>query len=204
MRTSLAIVVGCMVLAALAATAVASDEDVSLKVQALRDALSGGADAHETWVAYAAARKALGALPEPSDYETPPNPAKQAFDGLVRDAATKLEPDAAKALDALESITADEKAPWKDKWEAYKAAKEALEDAAGQRPSIAGGQGPALDYYVLIRKQVADAVRRDGLSFAGWLMGFFGAVLLWGGFAFCVRIARKSGKEQAAEGNSAA
>ena len=93
---------------------------------------------------------------------------------------------------SVANISADEQASWGDKWSAYKAAKEALEAAEGDRPEVAEKEGPASDWYKLIQGQVAKAVRRESLSIAGWLMGLFGALLLWGGFAFCVRIARRA------------
>ena len=37
-------------------------------------------------------------------------------------------------------------------------------------------------------------LRRETLPVTGWIMGFFGASLLWGGFAVCVAIARKTGR----------
>ncbi len=73
----------------------------------------------------------------------------------------------------------------------YKAAKaaiaaeaEAIEDADAR---------PAAKRYAEIQSQVADAMRRDSLPTSAWLMGFFGATLLWGGMAFCIGVARKRG-----------
>ncbi len=70
----------------------------------------------------------------------------------------------------------------------YKAAKDALAAEAK-----AGGDAPAQARYDEIRSRVADVMRRNEMPTSAWLMGFFGATLLWGGFAFCVGVARKRG-----------
>lgn len=196
MRTSITFLLGCALLAALAIPSLASEPDREHKMVAYTESVLRGDPAGETWAAYAAVRKALDAFAKESPGKD--DPLRSRFDGLAREAAKRLEPDAARALEALETITADERAAWKDKWAAYKAAKEALSEAEGARPEVADGKGPASDYYGLIQKQVAVAVRRENLSAAGWLMGFFGALLLWGGFAFCVGVARKASRSGAA------
>ena len=68
--------------------------------------------------------------------------------------------------------------------ELYKAAKKALEEAPDEK---------AQARYEEIRPQVADAMRRNELPVSAWIMGVFGATLMWGGLAFCIGVARKKG-----------
>ena len=49
--------------------------------------------------------------------------------------------------------------------------------------------------YAEIRGQVAKALARDHVPMNGWFMGIFAALLLWGGMAWCLRIAMKSTPE---------
>ncbi|MEM8883782.1 MAG: hypothetical protein AAGD14_06935 [Planctomycetota bacterium] len=80
-------------------------------------------------------------------------------------------------------------ADWDAKWAAYNAMKE-----------VAKKDNPeALAAYEAVRAEVADAVRRDTVPLSGWIMGFFGATLLWGGLAFCMGVARKAGGGMGAE-----
>lgn len=73
----------------------------------------------------------------------------------------------------------------------YKAAKAAIAEEAA---AIADEDArPAAKRYGEIRSQVADVMRRNELPTSAWLMGFFGATLLWGGMAFCIGVARKRG-----------
>jgi len=85
---------------------------------------------------------------------------------------------------ALEQRTADASASWDERYEAYKEVKVALE--AGEETCQAA--------YEAIRAGVAEGLRRDAVPFSGWLLGLFGACLMWGGFAFCCVIAFRSGR----------
>ena len=69
--------------------------------------------------------------------------------------------------------------------ELYKAAKKALEEAPDEK---------AQARYEEIQPQVADAMRRNDMPTSAWIMGIFGASLLWGGLAFCIGVARKKGR----------
>lgn len=46
--------------------------------------------------------------------------------------------------------------------------------------------------YLAIRPAVADALRRESVPLSGWLLGLFGALLLWGGMTVCILIAVKA------------
>ena len=72
----------------------------------------------------------------------------------------------------------------------YKAAKKAIEEEADSKPA---DQRPAAKRYAEIQPQVAEAMRREALPASAWIMGVFGASLLWGGLAFCIGVARKKG-----------
>ena len=75
----------------------------------------------------------------------------------------------------------------------YKAAKDAI---AHEAEEITDEDArPAAKRYAEIQPKVADAMRRNELPGSAWLMGLFGATLLWGGLAFCIGVARKAGKE---------
>lgn len=85
---------------------------------------------------------------------------------------------------ALEMKSRDASATWDERYEAYKDAKAALET----------GDEVCQKAYEAIRTDVADGLRRDAVPASGWLMGLFGACLLWGGFTVCCVIAIRSGK----------
>ncbi len=68
--------------------------------------------------------------------------------------------------------------------ELYKAAKAALADDT---------DGKAKARYTEIQPKVAEVMRRNDMPSSAWLMGVFGASLLWGGLAFCIGVARKKG-----------
>ncbi len=111
--------------------------------------------------------------------------------------------------------------PWKERWTAYRNAKDAVDAAeveflrklsADQKKTLKnqleqikkdrgpehGDYGsPAGKAYEAIRKDVADSIRRDALPPSGWIMALVGIVLLWGGFAFCVGRAVRTGKDAA-------
>lgn len=101
----------------------------------------------------------------------------------------------ASTLEAVEALAAHvekEGASFDNTNDLYKAAKAALEDAPDPK---------AQARYDEIQAKVADVMRRNSMPGVAWIMGLFGAVLLWGGFGYCLRVARKSG---GAAGNSAA
>ncbi len=99
----------------------------------------------------------------------------------------------------LNATLDDDDAKWKDHWKAYRAFmarrdmlgedKKANDEALAARAAAELEAGMAL--YEPLQGRVADAVRRSTLPWSGWIMGFFGASLLWGGFAVCVAIAIK-------------
>jgi hypothetical protein len=89
-----------------------------------------------------------------------------------------------KAVGVLAEKTQDASTTWDERYEAYKEVKEALE----------GGDEKCQAAYEAIRADVADGLRRDGVPGSGWVMGLFGACLLWGGFSICCLIAIRSGK----------
>ncbi|MHC4135485.1 MAG: hypothetical protein ACYTDU_20145 [Planctomycetota bacterium] len=89
-----------------------------------------------------------------------------------------------KAVGALAQKTLDGSASWDERYEAYKEAKTALET----------GDEKCLAAYEAIRADVADGLRREAVPASGWLLGLFGACLLWGGFSLCCVIASRSGR----------
>jgi hypothetical protein len=89
-----------------------------------------------------------------------------------------------KAVGALAQKTLDRSASWNERYEAYKDAKTALET----------GDEKCLAAYEAIRTDVADGLRREAVPASGWLLGLFGACLLWGGFAVCCVVAARSGR----------
>ncbi len=100
-------------------------------------------------------------------------------------------------VEHLATIAANEDAKWQDKWNAYKAAKDAID---AEKAAIEDKEKRvAAQRYDEIRSDVANAIRRETLPVSGWLMGFFGATLLWGGFIVCIVIAMRSGKKVQAD-----
>lgn len=101
--------------------------------------------------------------------------------------ATAVAADGPSAMDAVEKLAAHlatGDADFDSTNDLYKAAKQALKDAPDEQ---------AQARYDEIRPQVADAMRRNDLPTSAWIMGVFGASLLWGGLAFCIGVARKKG-----------
>lgn len=75
---------------------------------------------------------------------------------------------------------------WDELYRAYDDTKKAMEDASGADAEAAAAA------YERIQPRVADALRRDRMPLSAWIMGIFGALLLWGGFAVCMTIAMRS------------
>lgn len=100
-----------------------------------------------------------------------------------------------KAVGVLAQKTQDASASWDERYEAYKETKTVLETLGKKKtaPDKARYQ-KCQAAYEAIRADVADSLRRDGVPGSGWVMGLFGACLLWGGLAFCCLIAVRSGK----------
>lgn len=99
-------------------------------------------------------------------------------------AAEEATHDALQAVEELHAkIKAGDAVSWDEKYEAYKRARTAIE-----------GNEEAEAAYEAIRPEVADGLRRDSVPLNGWLMGLFGAALLWGGMTVCILIAMRSGK----------
>ena len=116
-----------------------------------------------------------------------------------------------RALDARLQAAPDS---WQDRWDAYQAVKE---DLATERETLGPNQDAwrkrkvegadalsdadrtlagAWDAFIPVQTRVATALRRSTLSLGAWLMGFFAASLLWGGFAVTVTIAMRSEKQK--------
>ena len=93
--------------------------------------------------------------------------------------------DAAAALDALDAATRPG-APttWDERWRAYRRAKEALADVP---------KDDALNArYAELQPQVSVGLRRASVPRSGIIMGVVAALLLWGGFFFCLVVAMRS------------
>lgn len=103
---------------------------------------------------------------------------------LLAGTAAGQEDPCLKKVFELDRKTQDASASWDERYEAYKEAKAALE--TGDEKCVAA--------YEAIRSDVADGLRRDAVPGIGWVMGLFGACLLWGGFSVCCVIAIRSGK----------
>ncbi|MHC4549802.1 MAG: hypothetical protein ACYTEZ_13600 [Planctomycetota bacterium] len=87
-------------------------------------------------------------------------------------------------VQALQARIQDASASWDERYDAYKEAKAALKN----------GDAACQAAYAAIRADVAVGLRREEVPSSGWLMGLFGACLLWGGFSVCCIIAIRSGK----------
>jgi hypothetical protein len=96
---------------------------------------------------------------------------------------------------ALGQKTEDASASWDERYAAHKEVRAAL-DALEKKtdPENVARYEACQAAYEPIRADVADALRRDAVPFSGWLLGLFGACLMWGGFAFCCVIAFRSGE----------
>ena len=99
--------------------------------------------------------------------------------------------DALEAIGALQRVVNDDAVKWQERWKAYKKAKDAIDGIPDE-----GQKKAAQEAYDAIQGQVAKGLHRETLPVSGWVMGFFGATLLWGGFMVCVGIAVKMGKGQ--------
>lgn len=93
--------------------------------------------------------------------------------------------DAAAALDALDAATRPG-APttWDERWLAYREAKDALASLPPEDPLHAR--------YTELQPQVSVGLRRASVPRSGVIMGVVAALLLWGGFFFCLAVAIKS------------
>ena len=102
--------------------------------------------------------------------------------------ASKVEADAdpVAVVAELARVIQDPDSAWKARWNAYSAAKAAIGDAKTT------AQQAAQEAYLAIQPDVAKAIRRTNLTPSAWIMAFVGTVLLWGGFAFHLGIARRS------------
>ena len=118
---------------------------------------------------------------------------------------------AAKVQDLRSTIRAGA-STWQEQYEAYKGFQASMEDlgkeikaakrAARDGDDEARSRLAALEVesrkcgesYGRIQENVAAALLRESVPASGWVMGIFGALLLWGGFAICVGIAIRSGK----------
>lgn len=94
-------------------------------------------------------------------------------------------------VEELASYVAREDADFDGANPLYKRAKEAI--AAEAEGAAEDDPKPAAARYEEIRGAVANAMRRDELPASAWIMGVFGASLMWGGLAFCIGVARKKG-----------
>lgn len=96
-------------------------------------------------------------------------------------------PNAVEAVARLERAVDAGDSSWESLYELYTQAKETLD--AEEDPAT---KAEAEAAYLRIRKKVAEALARDEVPLNGWFMGIFSALLLWGGMAWCLRIAMKS------------
>jgi hypothetical protein len=101
--------------------------------------------------------------------------------------------DAPKKVDAVGAVARLERAvdagdsTWENLYDLYVKAKEAMAEEKDEAVKT-----EAETAYAAIRGKVAKALERDHLPMNGWFMGIFAALLLWGGFGWCLRIAMKS------------
>lgn len=72
---------------------------------------------------------------------------------------------------------------WQQRWDAYQQAKDALAPLEKDDPLRAR--------YTELQPQVSVALRRDTIPQSGIVMGIVAALLLWGGFFFCLVVAMK-------------
>ena len=119
----------------------------------------------------------------------------RAIEDSLSGMAFQFEEHAAGAQCYLDRGTDLPDATWDATWKAYWAVKDATAASLKDSADVKAQKQAALTAYEGIQKRVAEALRRDSLSVGAWLMGFFGASLLWGGFAFCVGVARKAAKD---------
>ena len=109
-------------------------------------------------------------------------------------AGEEAPPDPMDAYDELAALLDEPGATWDETWKAYWKLKDATAASQKDSDAVKAKKEAAAAAYQGIQSRVAEVLRRDSLSVGAWLMGFFGATLLWGGFAFCVGVARRSGK----------
>jgi len=147
-----------------------------------------GRTTQEKWAAWNAFKALMARKPKsypPADREDY-GAAWGSYQRIVSGVTRILQPEAAGVLGELASLTAPgSKAPWEKRWKAYRRATALVE----------GRVGPARDLYDEIRPQVANGLRRDAIPLGGILMGIFAALLLWGGFAYCLRVAMRKDPE---------
>lgn len=101
--------------------------------------------------------------------------------------AEEVTPSAAEAVARLSQAIEEPDRPWLELYRLYDAARKAIaetEDEAARKEAEAA--------YAEIRADVATALQRDRIPPSGWFMGIFAALLLWGGFGWCLRIAMKT------------
>jgi hypothetical protein len=101
---------------------------------------------------------------------------------------------APRAVANLEQAVREEM-PQEEVYHRYQVAKTAIDDAGKQGKKDARKKAEAEEAqqaYDVIQADVAMALEMDHVPSGGWLMGIFSALLLWGGFFFCLRIAMKS------------
>lgn len=94
-------------------------------------------------------------------------------------------------VEALATYVAQDDADFDGGSALYKAARAALAEEAEtvEKPE----DRVAAARYAEIQERVANVMRRESVPVMAWVMGLFGAFLLWGGFFFCLGVARKSG-----------
>ena len=83
---------------------------------------------------------------------------------------------------------------WDELFVLYSDAKKAIADSKDEAETKT-----AQESYDAIQGRVAKALARDHVPLSGWAMGMFAALLLWGGFFYCLRIAFKSTPEHELE-----
>ena len=104
--------------------------------------------------------------------------------------------DGQRHLDELKAKIKDPGASFDDRWTAYERVRAAIKKEKEAGKELKNPSTAIADGYAEIQGDVATALRRENLPASAWIMGFFGASLLWGGFAFCLGVARRQGKSK--------
>ena len=106
-------------------------------------------------------------------------------------AAAEATKKALESVEALATYIAKDGADFDGGNDLYKAAKDALTNEADLVADEAKRAGAKR--YAEIQPEVARVMERESVPPMAWVMGLFGAFLLWGGFFFCLGVARKKG-----------
>jgi hypothetical protein len=103
-------------------------------------------------------------------------------------------PPPTRAVQKLARALEEGEGNWSELFALYSDAKKAIAEAQDENEKKA-----AEELYDAIQGKAAKALARDHVPASGWAMGTFAALLLWGGFFYCLRIAFKSTPEHELE-----